>query len=158
MTTAGAVPLDGPAVFRPGRPPRAGVVELGPEGRSRVLSMREALPVLARAHGRADLSELGPRAERGDRPRAAPGRLGRTEPVAEGDLAPHWRIGDLDEDEAARVEEIAARADGLPVARLLDAVADTLPRSAPTGGVPAGWALRERLTGQRRGADRRRTW
>ena len=34
-------------------------------------------------------------------------------------------------------------------------MADTLPRSAPTGGAPAGWALRERLTGQRRGADRR---
>ncbi len=155
MTTAGAVPLDGPAVFRPGRPPRAGVVELGPEGRSRVLSMREALPVLARAHGRADLSESARALSEATVLALRLVASGRTEPVAEEDLAPHWRIGDLDEDEAARVEEIAARADGLPVARLLDAVADTLPRSAPTGGAPAGWALRERLTGQRRGADRR---
>ncbi len=155
MTTAGPVPLDGPAVFRPGHPPRAGVVELGEEGRVRVLSMREALPVLARAHGRPDLSAATRALSEATVLALRLVAAGRTEPVAESGVAPHWRIGALDDEEAARVEEIAVRADGLPVARLLDAVADALPRSAPAGGAPPRWALKDRLARHLRAPDRR---
>ena len=117
--------------------------------------MREALPVLARAHGRADLSDATRALSEATVLALRLVAAGRTEPVADADRAPHWRIGTLDEDEAARVAEVADRADGFPVARAPGRRGRHPAAVRAHGGAPAGWALRDRLARQRRGADRR---
>ncbi|WP_435741837.1 DEAD/DEAH box helicase [Nocardioides sp. SYSU DS0663] len=132
------VPVTGPAAFRPGEPPRDGVVDFSDERRSVSLPMRAALPVLTKAHAREDLHPsvglLSGAALLGLRLVAA----GRLEPADAG--PPGWRIGPLDGSDRDRVEMLArARAyDGVDpaaaevlVRQVLDAVADAVPRSAP---------------------------
>ncbi|WP_209020551.1 DEAD/DEAH box helicase [Nocardioides sp. 1609] len=131
------VPVTGVATFRAADPPRDSVVEFSDDRRTIALPMRAALPVLTKARGRDDVHPsvgllagavlLGMRL-------VAAGKFG---PGA--DLA-SWRVAPLDEADRARVEQLArARAhDDLDVAsaadvvrQVLDAVADTMPRSAP---------------------------
>lgn len=121
------------AVFRPAVPPRDGVVEFG--GRlTTAVPVRAAIPVLSKAHGRADLHPsvalLTGAVLLGLRLVAA----GRIEP-AEG----CWRAV-VDGDDLDRVRQLATtRAYGdLDVAGaeqlvrgVLDAVADAMPRAAP---------------------------
>lgn len=132
------VPVTGRAVFRAGDPPREGVVEFSDDRRTVALPIRAALPVLTRAHAREDLHPsvalLSGAALLGMRLVAA----GRFEP-ADG-ATPAWRVTALDEADSDRVAMLArARAhEGLEeaeaesvVRRVLDAVADAMPRSAP---------------------------
>ncbi len=136
------VPVTGPARFRPGTPPREGVVEFTADGGGRTveLPVRAALPILTRAHTRGDLHPsvalLSGSALLGMRLVAA----GKLRPDDDGTC---WRIAPLEAADEDRVRQLAtARAhDGLDehgaqvvVRRLLDAVADSLPRSAPGPG------------------------
>jgi superfamily II DNA or RNA helicase len=131
------VPVTGPATFRPADPPREGVVEFSDERRTVSLPIRAALPVLTKAHARADahpsVGLLSGAALLGMRLVAA----GKFEPARVGHS---WRAGPLDAADADRVEMLArSRAyDGLAgadaealVRQMLDAVSDAMPRSAP---------------------------
>ncbi|WP_206051836.1 DEAD/DEAH box helicase [Nocardioides ferulae] len=137
------VPVTGPAAFRAADPPREGVVEFSDERRTVELPMRAALPVLTRAHRRDDLHPsvglLSGAALLALRLVAA----GHLRP-AEGDAqTPGWRVAPLGEEDAERVR-LLARARGEDpeaaervVRQLLDAVADTMPRTAPVSTAPA---------------------
>ncbi|GAA5140678.1 DEAD/DEAH box helicase [Nocardioides marinquilinus] len=132
------VPVTGAATFRAADPPRDGVVEFSDDRRTVALPIRAALPVLARARGRDDVHPsvglLAGAVLLGMRLVAA----GHLEPGERG-----WRIGRLDADDTDRVARLAeARAhDDLDadaaadvVRRVLDAVADTMPRTPPPAG------------------------
>ena len=137
------LPLEGSARLRPGSPPRDGAVEVTDDRRTVTLPVREAVPLLARASARADLSPsarvLADATVLGLRLVAA----GRVRPAA-GPAGPHWAVADLAAEEEAAVAAIigtAAEA-GLDEAEarttvrgLLDAVADVLPRAAPSAPV-----------------------
>ena len=129
------VPVTGTATFRAADPPRDGVVEFSDDRRTVALPIRAALPVLTRVRGRDDVHPsvgllsgavlLGMRL------------------VADGKLEPgdgSWRIAPLAPRDAERVTLLAGSrahddldADGAAavVRQVLDAVADTMPRSAP---------------------------
>ncbi len=143
------VPVTGPATFRAAHPPRDSVVEFTDERRTIALPIRAALPILTRAHARDDLHPsvglLSGAALLGMRLVAA----GKFEPAeADDDAAgrvPSWRVTALDAADRDRVAMLArSRSDaGLDegaaeetVRRMLDAVADALPRSAPLAGRP----------------------
>jgi len=125
------------AAFRPATPPRESVVELG--GRVPVaLPITAAIPVLSKAHRREDLHPsvalLVGAVVLGLRLVAA----GRIEP-GEGE-APSWRavVSGEDEDRVALLAQARAY-DGVDagaaeaiVRGVLDAVADAMPRAAPT--------------------------
>ena len=132
------VPVTGTATFRAAQPPRDGVVEFTDERRTVALPIRAALPVLTKAHSRDDLHPsvglLSGAALLGLRLVAA----GQIEPAGS---EPSWRMGPLAADDEDRVLRLAAaRAhDGLAadeaedvVRAVLDAVADAMPRAAPT--------------------------
>ncbi len=132
------VPVTGTATFHAAEPPRDGVVEFTDERRTVALPIRAALPVLTKAHTRDDLHPsvglLSGAALLGLRLVAA----GQIEPAGD---EPSWRMGPLAADDEDRVVRLAAaRAhDGLAaeaaedvVRALLDAVADAMPRAAPT--------------------------
>jgi superfamily II DNA or RNA helicase len=127
------VPVTGVATFRPADPPRDSVVEFSDDRRTVALPMRAALPVLTRARGRDDVHPsvgmlcgavlLGMRF------------------VADGKFRPDdgaWRIAPLDDRDAERVQLLAeARGADVEVVRqVLDAIADTMPRSAPVSTPP----------------------
>ncbi len=137
------VPLSGPATLRAAESPRHGLVEFtdaSTEGRTIVLPIRAALPVLAkartdeRAHPSVSL--------------LAAASLLAMRFVAAGKFEPGdgvWRLAPLDADDSERLRRLAqSRAyDGLPpadaehvVRRLVDAVVDTMPRAAPTAPQP----------------------
>ena len=136
------VPVTGPATFRAADPPRESVVEFTDERRTIALPIRAALPILTRAHARDDLHPsvglLSGAALLGMRLVAA----GKFEPAAD---VLSWRVAPLDTADRDRVTMLAragARADvdvetaELLVRQVLDAVADAMPRSAPTSGRP----------------------
>ncbi|HEU5036826.1 MAG TPA: DEAD/DEAH box helicase [Nocardioides sp.] len=122
------VPVTGPATFRPAEPPREGVVEFTDGHRTVSLPIRAALPVLAKARTRDDLHPtvglLSGAALLGMRI------------VAAGKFAPadgHWRAAGLDADDEDRIAMLARQAeDERTVRDLIDAVADAMPRGAPT--------------------------
>ena len=150
----GALPSSGTASLLVADPPRQGSIQVADERRTVTLPVRDALAGLARAQARDDLSPsmrlfaettlLGLRM-------VAAGRV-RPEQGASG---PHWRAGDLDDEASATVERLVdtAVAGGLEpaaarvtVGQLLDAVADVLPRAAPTSARrQLAPALRRRL-------------
>jgi superfamily II DNA or RNA helicase len=158
------VPVTGPATFRPADPPRESVVEFSDERRTIALPIRAALPVLTKAHARDDLHPsvglLSGAALLGLRLVAG----GKLRPD---DAGPAWRIAPLDADDTDRVSRLAAARgyDDVPAAELLvrqmlDAVADTMPRSAPVtrrtvgGGSPDFAArLQAKVAGPRRPRD-----
>ena len=122
------VPTSGVATFRAADPPRESVVEFSDDRRTVALPMRAALPVLARVRGRDDVHPtvgllsgavlLGMRL------------------VADGKFRPDdgaWRIAPLDAHDTERVELLAASREVEVdlVRQVLDAIADTVPRSAP---------------------------
>jgi len=131
------VPLSGPATFRLAEPPRDSVVEFTDERRTVVLPMRSALPVLARARAADDVHpSVG---------LLAGATLFAMQLVADGRFEPapsgtSWRAGDLgpaDLDRLVRLAQArayagldAVAAEGV-VRRVVDAVVDTMPRSAP---------------------------
>jgi hypothetical protein len=129
------VPVTGPATFRAADPPRESVVEFSDERRTVALPIRAALPVLTKAHPRDDLHPsvglLSGAALLGLRLVAG----GKLRPD---DAGPGWRVAPLDADDSDRVRLLAAArgpddpeaAEAL-VRLVLDAVADTMPRSAP---------------------------
>lgn len=124
----GFVPVTGTAVLVPADPPRDGVVEFRDERRTVALPIRAALPVLTKAHAREGLHPsvrlLTSSALLGLRLVAA----GRIEPADS-----HWRLGVLSEDDEQRVRALAADGDDEAVVRaMLAAVADAMPRAAPT--------------------------
>ena len=133
------VPVTGPATFRPADPPRDGTIEFTGERRSIALPIRAALPVLSRARTQPDahpsVALLGGAALLAGRFIAA----GKLAP-SEGPGRPSWRIDGLDDrdrDTVTRLAHARAYDDVDPeaatelVSRLLDAVADALPRAAP---------------------------
>jgi superfamily II DNA or RNA helicase len=129
------VPVTGVATFRAAVPPRDSVVEFSDDRRTVALPMRAALPVLTKVRGRDDVHPsvgllsgavlLGMRL------------------VADGKFEPGdgaWRIAPLDARDTERVTLLAGArvhddldADGAAalVREVLDAIADTMPRSAP---------------------------
>ncbi|GAA1126311.1 DEAD/DEAH box helicase [Nocardioides aquiterrae] len=122
------VPLTGPATFRTGEPPREGVVEFTDPRRTVALPIRAALPVLAKARTRDDLHPtVG---------LLAGAALLGMRIVAAGKFAPagdHWRAAGLDADDEDRIAMLAGDAETERVVRdLIDAVADAMPRGAPT--------------------------
>ncbi len=134
------LPLEGSARLRSASPPRDGAVEVTDDRRTVTLPVREAVPLLARATARSDLSPsarvLADATVLGLRLVAA----GRVRPAA-GPAGPHWAVADLAAEEEAAVAGIVGTATeaGLDEAEtrttvrgLLDAVADVLPRAAPT--------------------------
>ena len=142
------VPVTGPATFRAGDPPRAGVVEFTGPQRQVALPVRAALPVLTRAHARDDLHPsvalLSGAVLLGMRLVAA----GKLEPApGDADAGAAWRLAGLDEADEDRVRMLAlARAHEAVdvgdaetlVRRVLDAVADAMPRSAPSRRAATG--------------------
>jgi superfamily II DNA or RNA helicase len=137
------VPVTGAASFRAAEPPRDAVVEFSDGVRRQVeLPIRSALPVLTKALSRPDLHPsvglLSGAALLGLRLVAA----GRIAPHPATDDAPaSWRMGPLPADDDARVRALAdSRSyDGVDaehaerlVRQVLDAVADCVPRAAPT--------------------------
>ncbi|MCW2815168.1 MAG: SNF2-related protein, partial [Nocardioides sp.] len=127
------VPVTGLATFRPADPPRDSVVEFSDERRTVALPMRAALPVLTRVRGRDDVHPsvgllsgavlLGMRL------------------VADGKFEPGegaWRIAPLDVRDAERVALLASSRGATVdlVRQVLDAIADTMPRSAPVTPAP----------------------
>ncbi|MCW2794128.1 MAG: SNF2-related protein, partial [Nocardioides sp.] len=136
------VPVTGPATFRAADPPRESVVEFTDERRTVALPIRAALPVLTRAHARDDLHPsvglLSGAALLAMRLVAA----GKFEPAAD---ARSWRVTPLDSADRDRVAMLARAGDRDDldaetaerlVRQVLDAVADAMPRSAPTSGRP----------------------
>ncbi|GAB3244899.1 DEAD/DEAH box helicase [Nocardioides dilutus] len=128
----GFVPVTGTALLRVGDPPREGVVEFTDERRTVALPIRAALPVLTKAHVRDDLHPsvrlLTAAALLGLRLVAA----GRLQPAA--GPAPHWRVGPLGREDEDRVRSLVGEGadDEVTVRAMLDAVADAMPRAAPT--------------------------
>ncbi|MDT0202342.1 DEAD/DEAH box helicase [Nocardioides sp. AE5] len=130
------IPLGGPATFRPGMPAGEGVVEFSDERRTVALPMRAALPILGKARARDDVHEsVG---------LLAGAVLLGMQFVADGKLEPAevgWRLAELGREDAERVRLLALahaaqgqeQAAEALVRQVLDAVADTLPRSAPSG-------------------------
>ena len=138
------VPVTGPATFRAAEPPRDGMVEFSDERRTISLPVRSALPVLARAHAREDVHpSVG---------LLAGATLMAMQLVAAGKLEPvdgSWRVTALAPADQERIALLArARAHGdldeaaaeRVVRAVLDAVADTMPRSAPVSGRRRGAA------------------
>lgn len=137
----GFVPVNGPAAFRLGEPPRESVVVFTDDaGRRTVeLPMRSALPVLAKARvdesAHPSVGLIGGAVVFGMRLVAD----GRFEPSADG---PWWQPVELDAEETDRLERLAASraydsldaaaAEGL-ARRVVAAVVDAMPRSAPSG-------------------------
>ncbi|WP_028637968.1 DEAD/DEAH box helicase [Nocardioides sp. URHA0032] len=125
------VPVTGPATFRPAEPPREGVVEFTDAKRTVSLPIRAALPVLAKARSREDLHPsvglLSGAALLGMRIVAA----GKFAPSGD---PPHWRAAGLDADDEDRIGMLAAGSGEQErvVRDLVDAIADALPRGAPT--------------------------
>ncbi|HEX4686553.1 MAG TPA: DEAD/DEAH box helicase [Nocardioides sp.] len=135
------VPLTGPATLHAAEAPRDGTVEFtdaSPGSRTIILPIRAALPVLAKARTVEDahpsVALLAAGSLLGMRLVAA----GRFEP---GDGV--WQPAALDRDEADRLRRLAeSRAyDGVPadaaesvVRRVVEAVVDAMPRSAPSPG------------------------
>ncbi|MCL2543465.1 MAG: DEAD/DEAH box helicase [Nocardioidaceae bacterium] len=130
------VSVAGPATFRPADPPRDGTIEFTGSRGSLVLPVRAALPILSRARQSAEahpsVGLLAAAALLASR-LVGSGRL-----VPDGDA---WRLGGLDPRDEESVELLArARSyDGVDPAAarevvegVLAAVADTLPRVAPT--------------------------
>ncbi len=132
------VPLSGPATLRAAESPRDGLVEFTESGvgsRTIALPIRAALPVLAKA-----------RTDEAAHPSVtllAAASLLAMRFVAAGKFEPGdgvWRLAPLDADDAERLRRLAeSRAyAGLPAAdaehvvrRLVDAVVDAMPRTAP---------------------------
>ncbi|MEP9362864.1 DEAD/DEAH box helicase [Nocardioides sp. CN2-186] len=129
------VPVTGPATFRPAEPPREGVVEFTDDRRTVALPIRAAIPVLTKARTREDLhpsvSLLSGAALLGMRLVAA-GKF------APGGSPPSWRVAGLDPDDEERIALLGRSGpdDLVLVRELLDAVADALPRAAPTAVTP----------------------
>ena len=152
------VPVTGPASFTPAVPPREGVVTFtadpgpqsgaarvgaaGSRGRTVELPLKAALPVLTRAFSRGgddlhpSVGLLAGAALLGLQIVAA----GRFEPAPGAD---HWRVGQLDAKDRDRIDQLASarRHDDLDVEEagrlvrtVLEAVIDTMPRSAPRAG------------------------
>lgn len=131
------VPVTGPATFRPGEPPRDGLVEFSDERRTVSLPIRGALPVLTKAHARDDLHPsvalLSGAALLGMRLVAA-GKFGPDE------RGLSWQVASLEQTDEDRITQLAAArahagldeatAEGI-VRAVLDAVADAMPRAAP---------------------------
>jgi len=123
------VPVTGPATFRAAEPPRDGVVEFTDERRTVSLPIRAALPVLTKARTREDLhpsvSLLSGAALLGMRLVAA----GKFAPAGD-----HWAAAGLDRDDEDRIAMLAngGAADERVVRDLVDAIADAMPRGAPT--------------------------
>lgn len=120
--------MTGPATFRPAEPPREGVVEFTDEKRTVALPIRAALPVLTKARVRDDLhpsvSLLSGAALLGMRIVAA----GKFAPAGD-----HWRAAGLDRDDEERIAMLADGDDEERLVRdLVDAIADAMPRGAPT--------------------------
>jgi superfamily II DNA or RNA helicase len=132
------VPVTGPATFRAAEPPREGVVEFTDDRRTVSLPIRAALPVLTRARSRDDLHPtVG---------MLAGAALLAMRFVAAGKFAPSpdtsspsWRVAGLDADDEERIALLARSSteDEALVRGLLDAVADAMPRAAPTVSEPA---------------------
>ena len=127
----GFVPVTGTALLRVGEPPREGVVEFTDERRTVALPIRAALPVLTKAHALDDLDPsvrlLTSSALLGLRLVAA----GRIEPTDS-----HWRMSALSTEDEERVRALVGDGpdDEATVRAMLDAIADAMPRAAPTPG------------------------
>ncbi len=127
------VPVTGPATFRAAEPPRDGVVEFTDERRTVSLPIRAALPVLTKARLREDLHPsvgllagaalLAMRLVAAGKfaPAAAAGRRAGGSPAS----TPTTRTG-------SRCWRRSGTEDEAVVRGLLDAVADAMPRSAPS--------------------------
>jgi superfamily II DNA or RNA helicase len=149
VSDVGFVPVTGTALLRVGDPPREGVVEFTDERRTVALPIRAALPVLTKAHVRDDLHPsvrlLTSAALLGLRLVAA----GRLEPAA--GQVPHWRAGPLGQEDEDRVRSLVGEGvdDEGTVRAMLDAIADAMPRAAPTTAArrrtPAPESFHERL-------------
>ncbi|GAB3015180.1 helicase [Nocardioides flavus (ex Wang et al. 2016)] len=131
------VPVTGPARLLAGERPRDGSIEFTDDRRTIVLPIRGALPVLGKVR---------------DQPDAHPSvallagaALMGLQLVASGRFAPepdgrHWQVAGLDGDDERRITDLArarawdgsdeATAEGI-VRAVLDAVVDTMPRTAP---------------------------
>ena len=140
------MPVTGTALLRVGDPPREGVVEFTDDRRTVALPIRSALPILTKAHARDDLHPsvrlLTGSALLGLRLVAA----GRLEP-ADG----HWRLAPLDTHDEDRVRALVGddADDEGTVRAMLDAIADAMPRAAPTPAArrrtPSTGSFHERL-------------
>ena len=131
------VPVTGTAAFRAADPPRDGQVEFADERRTVSLPMRAAIPILTKAHARDDLHPsvalLASAAHLGLRLVAA----GKLLPAA--DLE-RWEVElGSEDDERVRLLASARSYAGVDAAAaeelvrgVLAAVADAMPRSAPT--------------------------
>ena len=131
------VPVTGSATFLSGEPPRDGVVEFRDDRRTVSLPVRAALPVLTRAQAGTDTHAsvrlLAGAALLGMRLVAA----GKFQPDPE---AGRWRPAGLGPDDEERISRLgvalaygdldAAGAEGV-ARRMIDAVVDAMPRSAP---------------------------
>lgn len=146
------VPVSGPATFRSGDAgePLIEFTDAEPARRTVALPVRAALPVLSRAHTADDVHPsvalLSGAALLGLRLVAA----GKVAPTRD-DERPGWRVDGLDDRDRDAVRRLAeARAhDGLAadeaaglVRRVLDAVADAMPRAAPAVRTRAAPAAR----------------
>ncbi|MGA8847573.1 MAG: DEAD/DEAH box helicase [Nocardioides sp.] len=131
------VPVTGVATLRAAAPPRDSVVEFSDERRTVALPLRSALPVLAKARSRDDVHPsvglLSGAVMLGMRLVAA----GKFEPAEDEES---WRIAPLDTADAETVtllagsrahDEVDAAQAEVVVRQMLDAVADSMPRSAP---------------------------
>lgn len=173
----GFVPLTGPATFRPVDPPRDGQIEFtSADGvRAIALPLRAALPVLSRARGdeqaHPSIGLLAGAVLLGSRFVAAGRLVPRVPPADEdptggsvvdaGPVLGRWTLapGDDRDAESIRLLAEARRYDDLDVDAatrivlgVIEAVADALPRAAPTGidhrarearGADAGDVVRE---------------
>lgn len=137
------VPTTGPATFRPGEPPREGMVEFSDARRRIELPIRAALPILTKAQARDDshpsVTLLAGAALLGLRLVAA----GKLEPAP--GAVPSWQVAPLDAADRERVSLLAASkgAVGLDpaaaeelVRAVLAAVVDAVPRTAPAATAP----------------------
>ena len=131
------VPVTGPARLLVGDLPRDSSIEFTDDRRTIVMPIRGALPVLAQVRDRADLHPSVALL-------AGSALLG-LQLVAAGRFAPdpdgrHWQVAGLDSVDERRIVDLArarahdgcdeASAEGA-VRALLDAIADTMPRTAP---------------------------
>ena len=128
----GFVPVTGTALLRVGDPPREGVVEFTDERRTVALPIRAALPVLTKAHVRDDLHPsvrlLTSAALLGLRLVAA----GRLEPAAAAGCRTGGRDPWLEDEDRVRSLVGDGVDDEVTVRAMLDAIADAMPRAAPT--------------------------